>query len=270
MLNRLSKNITFARPSIHFSIDDCISGLEELYTENPKHLFDSDYYGFLKKLNEETCAGITCYLFYENKGILGIKNNFDLSMADGRYKKEFEQSHSWLKFGVHALNMQTPMTTQTNEEIVQLINNTEKSILTFAGKNSFVNTCRPHYCSAHRDACNIMKKHGIDLLFTPEDNRKIVACLTPDTVKRIAQGGFYNDPNSKFLLVHTSFRIEDLSKSLKDMKQTIDRDILQYGVSAIYTHEYELVKSGKNSKLIRDNVLNLLRYCHEKKLSFTM
>ncbi len=268
MLLKLSKNIPFRKQSIHFSIDDCISGLEELHHENPKHLFDSDYYGFLKKLNEETCAIITCYLFYENKGILGIKNNFDLSMADWRYKKEFGQSHSWLKFGFHALNMQTPMTAQTNREIARLINNTKKSILTFAGKNSFADTCRPHYYSAHRDACDLMRKHGIRLLFTPEDNRKIVACLTPDAIKRIAQGGFYKDPNSKFLLVHTSLKIEDISKSLKDMKQIIDRDILQYGVSAIYTHEYELVKSGKNSKLIRGNVINLLKYCYEKKLNF--
>jgi hypothetical protein len=255
---------------VHFSIDDCILGLEEVFESNNESLFDSDYYNFLMNLHNETGAIITCFLFYENKNIYGIKHHFDLSMTDDRYKEEFQRSNHWLKFGIHALNWQTHMNTQTTEQVTKLVNDIYRNITKFAGEDTIAKSWRPHFYAADKDACEIMKKHGIENLFTAEDDRKIVACLQPKLVKQMMKCGFYKDEHLGFLLMRTSFRIEDPSKKLDDLKRIVDEDIDKYGVSAFYTHEYELVKSGENYKSIRNRTQELLKYVKEKGLEFVV
>ena len=201
----LLENLRKGIPTVHFSIDDCILGLQEAFSQFRDSLFESDYFGFLRRLHEETGVETTSFLFYENKGIHRFKSPFNLSMTDSMYQQEFIQN-PWLKFQVHAKNRQTPMTCQTSNEVLDTINLIDNALYKFAGKENVATAWRPHYFAAGRDACDLMRQRS-DVLLTADDQRKIVACLSPDVVKRMWNGGVYDDKESGFLLLHSSFRV---------------------------------------------------------------
>ena len=259
MKEKLLKNIKNGIPMVHLSIDDCLLGLQEVFSGNYGSLFDSDYFEFLRGLHNDTGVVITSFLFYENE-------NFNLAMTDSRYRQDFNSNH-WLKFQVHARNRQTPMTNQTTEEVSDTIDQINDAMFKFVGKENFATSWRPHYFSANRDACNLMRRQS-DVLLTADDRRKVVACLSPDVVKRMWNGGYYDDEKSGFLLLNTSFRIEDSTMGVKEMKSRVDEDIRKHGISAIYTHEYCLVGCNGNFKQIRDKTRRLLKHAKENGYEF--
>lgn len=258
------------RACIHFSIDDAIIGLQELFECRPQNIWDTDYFGFLRELHDHIGIAVTLYLFFSNETMERIQSSFDLSQITEQYVKEFESASDWLKFGFHAYNRQTLLISQTNEEVQKTIDRLASSITCFAGENSLATTCRPHYYSAHKDACEILKQHGVRVLFTPDDHGYTCACLPPALVKRMKQGGFYEDPESGFLLIHTSFRTENPDLNIEAMEEIMDKEIELFGTTAPFTHEYEIVGSGKECHTVREKTRQVLLHAKRRGWQFTV
>lgn len=267
MRERLLDRIRRGTPTVHFSIDDGILGLQEAFSGSYSSLFDSDYFGFLKGLHEETGVETTSFLFYENSTLERVTEHFDLSMTDERYKSDFTTNSGWMKFGIHAKNRQTPMTSQTSEQVGDTVRMLRDGILGMGYSGNMATSWRPHFFSADRDACDIVGQYA-DVLLTPDDRRKIVACLSPQVVKRMWGEGTYEDKESGFLLFRTALRVEDQKMSVEDLKAKVDEEIENHGVCSVYTHEYMLVNDNPLSKETREKTIELLKHINERGYSF--
>ncbi len=264
---QIRSKLSQGKKLVHFSIDDSILSLQEAFSNRSRSLFDFEYFQFLKSLHETTGTIITNYLFYSNQGL--EKTEFHLGMLDDHYRKEFITTASWLKWGLHGLCWQQPMNTQTTEEIKTMSETSYSALRTAMSESVLAQTWRPHFYSADRDACEIMRDtFNIDLLLTPEDNRKLSACLDPVIVKKMQNCGLEYDPSSRFTLLHTLFRIEDESLNIDSMKQLMDTHIERHGIIAFYTHEPELMTQGSNVKIIRKRTLELLQYAASRGYTF--
>lgn len=256
-------------PCLHFSIDDCISAFEDGFTNSYDSIFSVKPLHFVKEMHDLFGVKATLYLFYENRHLYNANAQFDLSMVDGRYQGELAECSDWLRLGVHALNYQTPMDVQTRVETYATIDKITTAIEIFAGKELLASTCRPHFYSAPRDACDILKDRGYNIMFSPEDDRKIANCLPPAKVKQLSSGGYYEDTKSGIIFLHTSFRAEDATKTADEMKSIIERDISKYALSAFYTHEYALMDMEKG-EAVRHKIRELFTLAKTMGLQFVV
>lgn len=266
--------VTQGKLGVHFSLDDCILGLQGLFSRKPKSLFDDEYFGFLKELHEETGVIMTCYLFCNNRDYFPIAPYegiptppyFEIGMADDRYFGEFRRAASWLKFSVHAESMQMPMTCETAEEVYMTIEYGARQICCFAGQTELPKAWRPHYFVAPKEACRAMQHRGVETLLTADDGRLIVACLRPAVVEHMQQqgGGIFFDHDSKFLLAASSFRVERETMTIGDQKRRIAEDLAKHRVSVFFTHEYQILPVWPRCEERRKQLRELLAFAAKR------
>lgn len=82
-----------------FSIDDFIEAFEDITKHEAVYdsIFDNNSFSTLKRMHDQFGLKITCYVFYEN-------DKFALNQCSSKYKREFIDNSSWLKFAFHSLN----------------------------------------------------------------------------------------------------------------------------------------------------------------------
>lgn len=66
------------------------------------------------------------------------------------------------------------------------------------------------------------------------------------------------------LFLHTSFKIEDETKTEHEFKAIIEDSIKKYNISVLYSHELELTNHGKQKDTIRNKIKVLFE--HSKKI----
>ena len=84
---------------VHFSIDDVNPVFKDLTLNKDKYnnIFDHDFFGFLKELNEKYGTKVTLYCFYS-------LNGFNISDCTDKFKNDFAENSKWLKIGYHSFS----------------------------------------------------------------------------------------------------------------------------------------------------------------------
>ena len=76
----------------HISFDDTMASIKNLNDKAEyDSLFDEPFFGFLKSMHEKYNAKFSLYVYNDN-----LKN------VTAKYKDEFLNAHTWLKFGLHS------------------------------------------------------------------------------------------------------------------------------------------------------------------------
>lgn len=139
-----------------FSVDDNIRFLEDLAREEYASVFDHPYLKMYKNLHEKYGTKIQLNLFYTTNG-------FDLSMMPDKYKDEWIENSSWLRFSFHSRADGPPFPYKDSgyDEVYEDCQNVHREIRRFAGEECLSYFITVHYCQASPEAIRALKDCGI-------------------------------------------------------------------------------------------------------------
>lgn len=149
----------------HFLIDDVIWVLRDVANTNPKSIFDNPFMKMLKTAYERYGVKTQLNLFYRTSYFYGF-NEFTLADMPDKYKKEFEECSSWLKFGVHSKEEfpDYPFVNATYDDVKNLFNLIKSEVLRFAGEKSFTYGLCPHWNTVSEQGVKALYDCGVRIL----------------------------------------------------------------------------------------------------------
>lgn len=199
---------------VHFSIDDVFESLM------------SDSNDVTKFINDLGCP-VDLYCFYKNKD----KNLSDVS-------NNYFKDNSHIKFGVHALDNDTPPHLQTPSEQIKVFNKiySEFNRLGFP----YSRQIRLHEFSESYELADYFRNVGVKKIFTTD--KSDLLWRIPDHFKLLMKKHGYCDYNG-IRFIQTNIRIENLiGKDKSKIRNMIDNIYSVKEYPNVMTHEYELYR----------------------------
>lgn len=214
--------------SIFYCINDCIRGIEEAMRDPRRSIFDHDYFGYLRHLHEETGVRITQFIFWSNRDITGVEEEWTLASVTDQYEEELAGT-PWLQFGIHAPDRHSTYNTMTLSEIRESRTEIGRALKTFSGK-ALSPVSKPHYyVTGTADLVEIMSDEGINTILMPEDDRKVAGALTKEETLQVRKSGELKKDGTTYL--RTDLCLDNPNLSIDEMKTIID-DVLDQGKPA--------------------------------------
>jgi|15BtaG_2_1085339.scaffolds.fasta_scaffold00227_20 hypothetical protein len=215
-------------PNFHFSIDDVFKSLIDASHPMIEFLDEIDY-------------PVDLYCFYQeedlrrdNKLPVTYHAPINLSHVSNNYFKD----NSYIKFGVHGLDKNTPPHSQSPDEQKKTFDKiySEFDRLGFP----YSKQVRLHEFSESYELANYFNVKGVDRLFTTD--KDALLWRIPDHFKLMMNRHGYCDYNGiKF--VQTNIRLENLIGESEDkIKSMLDNIYATKEYPNIMTHEYELYR----------------------------
>ncbi len=232
----------------HFSIDDSIDVFEDLTENEYSSIFEQPILLFFKQLHDKYDITVSFYVFYSWDI---SKNRFNLSQSTDKFKDEFENNSSWLKFGFHAKD--APAYEYLNANIEEeYYNKTVNELERIVGKKSIDYFVRLDRYVADKETVHILKSSGCrGLLIAPDKKRESYA-LTQQEKNMCYKSDWYVD-NCGMRYTPTDVQVEHI-KSDSEFYETILSFSHQPRVE-IFTHEW--VFGDDNSD---DNVKKYMKW----------
>lgn len=243
---------------VHFSIDDCINIFYDLDKNQDKYksVFENKLLKYLKYLNSEYGCKFSLYVFENN-------DLFDISNCTSKYKEEFEQNSSWLKFGFHALNSKSDYSID-NIQIAEDYNLVIENLRRIVGEKSITNIFRLEKFLLNEKNAKILKEgiKNFSLLGADTENR-LDYYLNEEQNIELFKNEYYYDEDNKIEIYNTDFRLENISnKNINKMLSEMnDKNLI------IFTHEW-IFDSFKNSIATKYKIEKICKYAIEHGYSF--
>lgn len=146
---------------VHISFDDVFTSLRCLVENNPRSIFDMEFFSSLKHLHEEYNAAFSLYAFYGN-------DMFSIDMIPEKYCREFRQAADWMKFGFHALTHKQNALSIGAESFDVVLRQFITAISGRISAESLCNCLRLHNWAATAEQVMIMKSANIQMLLCRE------------------------------------------------------------------------------------------------------
>lgn len=234
------------KKNYHLSIDDVITIFEDinLNKDNYESIFQNDTLNWLREVNNQTGATITCYIFYENE-------NFKLDQMTDKFKKEFIENSNWLRFGFHSRNGSTTYL-ENGGGLINDYKKVIKELIRVVGSESIDNVIRLQSFEGNRD----------DLLrIASLEEEPIIGLLTADDKR----GSYYlNNEENSYIYCHDILSKDDLVFISTDLRiefiDNIDDKFNeltsssswtnQLNILEVFTHEWELNYDNKQKVLM--------------------
>lgn len=179
----------------HISFDDQISVLKDL-TDNQNtytSIFDNEMLAKLKELHTKYGCVFTLFLFETNANE-GETPTFTLDKMTDKYRSEFIENSSWLKFGYHSKYMDSYSNTLTDDEVIENVTNFYNNVKRFAGNVACDRYVRFGFFSANKTAINKLLEIGlINGCLTADDDRASNTGLTANEMVVVNLTGEYHD-----------------------------------------------------------------------------
>lgn len=149
-----------------FFIDDVIWLFRDLTNKRPASMFDNPFLGTLKVANELYGVKTQLNVFYKTSFWYG-KEDFSLSDMTDAYKKEFEESSSWLKLAFHSMEEwpDYPYVNADYELVDRNFKLIHKEICRFAGEKSFGWSVVPHWAPISEEGIRALKDNGVKVTY---------------------------------------------------------------------------------------------------------
>jgi len=244
------------KPFYHFSIDDVFDSLIEV-SDSSDNFFSHYFFKFLEMIHVKYNTNFDLYCFYQNK----INNKLrTLNEVSDEYKEIF-LNNSWLRFGPHALDYDSPPYAQTPEQQIQIFDSIYEEIKRFSGSFSKSEFLRLHFFTESYELSSYFKTKNVHSLFTT-DKPAIAYRLNDDMKSDLTSNGHVKFNEIQFIRSH--FRIETLvNENFSDVKicKLIDHCLSNHGFVAFLTHERELVRPE-----IQKTIEFVLNYLKEHKI----
>ncbi|MBI5621831.1 hypothetical protein HY933_03145 [Candidatus Falkowbacteria bacterium] len=232
------------KPFYSFSIDDVFDALIEL-TDTPREVFSHPFFSFLQSIHEQFGTNVDCYLFYQKK--VGGKLRTLAEVTD-KYAATLA-TNTWLRFGPHALDFETPPYQQSPEEFTATLSKIYQEINRFTGRASNAKLVRLHFFSAMYEVANYWRQQGVEYLFTRDQLEPASYRISDEANATLARQGLAAYEGLKF--IRTNFRLEFAGpkKTLESPAEVIERyvkkSINDYGFFTFFTHDIEFLGDAK-------------------------
>ena len=221
---------------VHFSVDDTAEILRDIREHAYTDVFQNETLAFLKALHGRFGICVSLYVFDRTDGFL-------LSDFPVTYRAQFLAASDWLRFGVHAKEMnaafRTPETLADYREM-------HATCVRLFGKASIDLCPRPHFFAMHPEVIATLSRDGsIRGLMCPDDDR---ACygFTEREYAALKERGVTT--RNGCLYARTEKRLECLD--LAGIEE-IFATRAQTPLLSFFTHECHMEKPSMREKITR-------------------
>lgn len=247
MLKKIRALIGNQKPYIHFSIDDVLWALKNITDIEYSSIFEQPMLAFLKSCHEKYGFVVSLYLFYEYDGQC-------LSDVTDKYREEFAQNSSWLKFGFHAYGEKTSYLKaplgKAAEDYSLVINET----IRITGSSDCIDTMpRLHDFSGTKSSLKEMGNgcHGIVGALAADDNKKGSYYLNGQENDELHRAGKLFDKTLNLTFLKTDLRTERIKDKVifSELHQAVSQE---KGALIVFTHEWAM---DKHNEQVIENIL---------------
>lgn len=136
--------------------------MQRLSESNYASIFEEPFFMYLRLLHKVLGLKISLYIYVKH-------NEWTLADIPDRYKREFEETCGWLKFGFHAVS-------EEQKRDVVMHNWTESIMLyhdqvkRFAGEQSLSTILRLHYWYYPQEYTTVMRQVGVRTVLVRKDD----------------------------------------------------------------------------------------------------
>lgn len=211
---------------------------EDINKNKYESIFENSSLGWYRDLHESYGVVISCYVYYED-------GDFNLSKFPSRYKDEFIQNSSWLRFGFHTINGDT---NYQSGNITSDYLKTVKEMERIAGSESIDNVVRLQMLQGSYNEIKELTEledQPVKGFLTADDNRQSYY-LSEDENTYIYNHDEYYDNLTDLYFFSTDFRTEyvtDINAKLKELKSNCWYN--QTGDLVVFSHEWALSLENK-------------------------
>lgn len=232
-----------ARPikTMHMSFDDTWQCLYDLITNNTSYssIFDNAFLNDLKDVHSATGMVFTlnCFNTYSGQTSYNISGLAELT----KFKDEFKNNSSWLRFSFHAQDDTTRYDSDKTSQIVQSYNTFTNAIYQLTGTTDSIDTVvRLGFYTGTLNNCLAIRNApcGITGILAADDNRNDYY-FDSATRSYLASRGFDYDSTNRLKLCKTIKRLEsitDISAELANYDGLIGAN--KNKRLEFFTHEY--------------------------------
>lgn len=153
---------------LHFSIDDVIEAFKDLYIYNPKSIFEVSFFKTLLDLHNRYQLNVTIYVFEKTEG-------FNISCIPEEYAEELKKNNDWIQWGYHGITSGYHIVGL--EEFIESFYNVSNIMKKITGKECS-RILRLHYWEATKEQIEFLKKQGIKMLLTSDQEKQKSYILT--------------------------------------------------------------------------------------------
>lgn len=223
---------------MHISIDDVYFILKEL-TEGPyRSIFEHEVFKFFKDMHDSYGTVFSLYCFYR----ISEANEWTLSNMTDRFKEEFKDAASWLKFGFHSYNPIIKYNEMVEpEEALKHYNNIIDSIKHFAGPHSIDRIPRTHYFAGTVDIVRKWRDAdcGAEGFLAADDNREFNYYLNAAERNLLQKQPGYFEPKEQLYFLKTEFRLENIADPYEvlELAKQDQSQADSHSIKIVFTHE---------------------------------
>lgn len=237
---------------LHISIDDTIEVFEDLTENEGKYgsIFDNYTLNLCKEMNESYGACFSFYCFFKN-------DKFSLSNCTRKFKDEFEQNSSWLRFNYHGFDeFEDPNSIKIDEYISRhklfLYN-----MIEIVGENSFDNYTRLSFFHGSYEVIEYLSGY-VEGFYTADDDR-LSYYFDYSLNDYILTNLNYFDNDLQVNFMKTNIRLEYSNNPFKDLFFLNNEEIV------IFTHENQII-NGKAPGVWK--IIEVCKYGYRYKCCF--
>lgn len=221
----------------HISVDDTIVLFEDLTIHENEYtsIFDNSTLKYFKSLHDNYGAKVSFYVFYSWDDL--SQGGFSLGDATDKFAKEFAENADWMKFGFHAMNVQSYQMTDIKSQQEYYDATVNELIRIIGGGTAIDRFVRLDRYSATNEVIKSLHElnHGIVGLYIADDENRISYGLD-DTERQLCYtNDLYEDEFGVFY-TPTDMRLEDISGNKDFYKKLISMDREKYQI--LFTHEF--------------------------------
>ena len=150
----------------NFFIDDNIFFFNDIQKHCPPSVFDNFYLAGLRKAHEKYGTKFTLNCFWRNSH----NPAFDLGQFPDKYRPEFEQNSSWLKFAFHGFAEfpEYPYSRSCPEQLPAHYELLMTELARIVGKDSLIAPVIMHYFEVTPKNRIFMRNHGMKFFAVPQ------------------------------------------------------------------------------------------------------
>lgn len=223
---------------MHLSVDDTYFLLKELNEGSYGSIYEHKIINFFKNLHDKYGAVFSLYCFYHSLEA----DEWIISDMTDKYKEEFKDAASWLKFGFHSNNSAMKYDeTITPDEALKHYDTVIGAINNFAGPASIDRIPRIHFFAATIEQIRNWKNtdYGIKGLLAADDNRESNYYLNASERNHLSKYSDYFEEKENIYFLKTNMRLENVPNSYEALGLAKQNPLLsgQQDIKVIFTHE---------------------------------
>lgn len=228
-------------------VDDVILCLENIWRRQTEYssVFDDPFLSVFRDVNVKYGTKVHMHIYYET-----TDGKFNLSMFPDKYKEEFRQNSSWLRFTFHARCdlPDHPYKSASRETVIREGRQTEREICRFAGSEVMDDFTSQHWADSGIGGTRAFCELGYKILdgYFALDKNGGPFCsyyLTAEQVRHVQSRDFWIDNAEGIIfakddIVINEVRLEDIENYLDKLAAETDQRFMYLLIHEQYFYDF--------------------------------